>query len=76
MNGVTTEEFFNRGLVNKKLLEDNYRNLPKIFQLNSKKNHKRFLLTLLGLGFLGLLRGGIRPPHFLKNGITYKAEIW
>ena len=43
------------------------------------------ILTLLGLGFLGFLRsgGGGRwqippplPPHFLKNGIRYKAEIW
>ena len=39
VNGVTKEEFFNRGLVNQKLLEDNYHNLPRIFHLESKKNH-------------------------------------
>ena len=36
MNGVTTEEVFNRGLVNKKLLEDNYHNFPRILPLESK----------------------------------------
>ena len=47
------------------------------------QNNKNYpqTLTLLGLGFLALLRTGggwILPPHrhFLKSGIRYKAEIW
>ena len=37
LNAVTTEEFFNKGLVNKKLLEDNHHNLPWILCLESKR---------------------------------------
>ena len=49
----------------------------------NNKNYPQTFLTLLGLGFLALLRTGggwIPPPtprpYFLKNGIRYKAEIW
>ena len=46
VNGVTTEELFNRGLVNKKLLEDNYHNLPRILHLESKRKPWTFSLKL------------------------------
>ena len=37
VTGVTTEEFFNMRLVNKKLLEDDSQNLPRILLLESKR---------------------------------------
>ena len=46
MNGVTTEEIFQRGLVNKKLLEDNCHNLPQILHLGSKEKPRAFFLKL------------------------------